>query len=176
MGQVFTEAEVRASLMFQLSKLCSLLLKAARLSTGGAEWDALVSGAIPRGLKLWQPATMGEIILLTTLPQCRRCCNLTHSLPIRAGWMCTDCIGAAGEVSGKLVEVDRIEAGVLQQGNEPVVLLVKQASGDEEVGTCGVNLRGVILCHGLPHLSHLGLPLGFLSLLKPPPIKIEVSP
>ena len=39
---------MRASLMFQLSKLCSLLLKAARLATGGAEWDALVAGAIPR--------------------------------------------------------------------------------------------------------------------------------
>ena len=42
--QVFTEAEVRASLVFQLSKLCSLTLKAARLATGGAEWDALVAG------------------------------------------------------------------------------------------------------------------------------------
>lgn len=42
--QVFTESEVRASLVFQLSKLCSLLLKAARLAVGGAEWDALVAG------------------------------------------------------------------------------------------------------------------------------------
>ena len=42
--QVFTEAEVRASLVFQLSKLCSLALKAARLATGGAAWDALVAG------------------------------------------------------------------------------------------------------------------------------------
>ena len=82
--------------------------------------------------------------------------------------MCRDCIGAAGEASGKLVEVDRIEAGAVEQGNEPVVLLVKQASGDEEVGACGVNLRGVILCHGLPHLSHLGLPLRSLTSLKNP--------
>ena len=36
---------MRASLVFQLSKLCSLTLKAARLATGGAEWDALVAGA-----------------------------------------------------------------------------------------------------------------------------------
>ena len=42
--QVFTEAEVRASLVFQLSKLSSLLLKASRLASGGAEWDALVAG------------------------------------------------------------------------------------------------------------------------------------
>lgn len=56
------------------------------------------------------------------------------------------------------MEVDAIEAGALTDTEEPVVLLVKRASGDEEVGACGVNLRGVILCHGLPHLSHLGEP------------------
>lgn len=42
--QVFTEAEVRASLVFQLSKLCSFMLKASRLATGAAPWDALVAG------------------------------------------------------------------------------------------------------------------------------------
>ena len=46
MVQVFTESEVRSSLVFQLSKLCSLLLKASRLSVGGAAWDALVAGAL----------------------------------------------------------------------------------------------------------------------------------
>ncbi|KAK9806719.1 hypothetical protein WJX72_000486 [[Myrmecia] bisecta] len=103
---VFTEAEVRASVVFQLSKLCSLLLKATRLATGGAEWDALV----------------------------------------------------AGSASGKLVEVERLEAGALAANPDgPVVLLVRSASGDEEVGALGVNLAGVILCHGLPHLSHLGV-------------------
>ena len=44
--QVFTESEVRASVVFQLSKLCSLLLKAARLTTGGGAWDALVAGQL----------------------------------------------------------------------------------------------------------------------------------
>lgn len=52
--------------------------------------------------------------------------------------------------------MDKIEPGALDEADEPVVLLVKQASGDEEIGAAGVNLRGVILCHGLPHLSHLG--------------------
>jgi phosphoglucan,water dikinase len=42
--QVFTEAEIRASVVFQLSKLVTLLLKAARLNTGGGAWDALVAG------------------------------------------------------------------------------------------------------------------------------------
>ena len=61
---------MRASLMFQLSKLCSLLLKAARLATGGAEWDALVAGAIPllpsKSGGLWHR----QIILRYTLRQC----------------------------------------------------------------------------------------------------------
>ena len=33
-------------MVFQLSKLCSLLLKAARLTTGGGAWDALVAGQL----------------------------------------------------------------------------------------------------------------------------------
>ncbi len=44
--QVFTEAEIRASVVFQLSKLVTLLLKAARLATGGGAWDALVAGTL----------------------------------------------------------------------------------------------------------------------------------
>ena len=42
--QVFTEAEIRASCVFQLSKLATLLLKAVRLTTGDAAWDAIVAG------------------------------------------------------------------------------------------------------------------------------------
>ena len=54
--------------------------------------------------------------------------------------------------------VDRLEAGALPEGSsDPVVLLVKAASGDEEVGAAGANLQGVILRHSLPHLSHLGV-------------------
>ena len=63
----------------------------------------------------------------------------------------------AGEARGRLVAVDRLEAGALPEGSsDPVVLLVKAASGDEEVGAAGANLTGVILRHSLPHLSHLG--------------------
>lgn len=105
--QVFTESEVRASVVFQLSKLCSLLLKATRLTTGGGAWDALV----------------------------------------------------AGTATGTLHQVDRIQPGALEGAapDEDVVLLVKEASGDEEVGATGLRLRGVILAHSLPHLSHLGV-------------------
>ena len=67
------------------------------------------------------------------------------------------CHVSAGEAQGRLVAVDRIEAGALPEGSsDPVILLVKAASGDEEVGAAGANLKGVILCHSLPHLSHLG--------------------
>ena len=69
-----------------------------------------------------------------------------------------------GEVVGRLMEVDRLEAGAIPEGTEdPVVLLVRSASGDEEVGAAGANLKAVILRHSLPHLSHLGALLSFAS-------------
>lgn len=66
--------------------------------------------------------------------------------------------GTAGSVTGKLVEVQRIEPGAVKtDASEDVILLVHEASGDEEVTAAGVPLRGVILAHSLPHLSHLGV-------------------
>ena len=47
MLQVFTEAEIRASVVFQLSELVNKLLKASRIAAGGADWDAMVAGACP---------------------------------------------------------------------------------------------------------------------------------
>ena len=44
MWQVFSEAEIRASVVFQLSELVNTLLKASRTAIGGSEWDALVAG------------------------------------------------------------------------------------------------------------------------------------
>ena len=62
---------------------------------------------------------------------------------------------------GRLVEAERLEPGALgMDGGEPVVLLLRGASGDEELGANGGALRGVILAHSLPHLSHLGARLG----------------
>ena len=58
---------------------------------------------------------------------------------------------------GRLVEADTLEPGTLRDvGGDGVVLLLRRASGDEEVGVAGPGLRGVILAHALPHLSHLG--------------------
>jgi len=54
--------------------------------------------------------------------------------------------------------VQRIEPGAVKsEVGEDVVLLVHEASGDEEVSATGVPLKGVILAHSLPHLSHLGV-------------------
>lgn len=39
---------------------------------------------------------------------------------------------------------------------ESVIVLLRSASGDEEVGAAGANLKGVVLTQDLPHLSHLG--------------------
>jgi len=102
--QVFTEAEVRASVVFQLSSLLAVLQKAARTAADCDEWDAIV----------------------------------------------------AGEAVGTLVEVGSMEEAKLAAGGD-TVLLVRSATGDEEVGAMGGALKGVILCHSLPHLSHLGV-------------------
>lgn len=44
--RTFTEAEIRAGVIFQVSKLCTLLLKAVRTSIGSEGWDILVPGAV----------------------------------------------------------------------------------------------------------------------------------
>jgi phosphoglucan,water dikinase len=105
--QTFTEAEVRASLVFQVSKIVSLVLKEAREALGVDAWDALVLGSC----------------------------------------------------SGTFLAVDSIYPGVVpsEYAGQDVVLLVAQATGDEEVKAAGENIRGVVLCHELPHLSHLGV-------------------
>lgn len=104
--RTYTEAEIRAGIIFQVSKLCTLLLKAVRSTLGSQGWDVLVPGA----------------------------------------------------AVGKLVQVDRISPGSLSSsGDEPVILAVRKADGDEEVAAAGSNILGVILLQELPHLSHLGV-------------------
>ncbi|XP_021907262.1 phosphoglucan, water dikinase, chloroplastic isoform X1 [Carica papaya] len=43
--RTFTEAEIRSRVIFQVSKLCTLLLKAVRSTLGSQGWDVLVPGA-----------------------------------------------------------------------------------------------------------------------------------
>ncbi|GLU18569.1 hypothetical protein SLE2022_348620 [Rubroshorea leprosula] len=42
--RTYTEAEIRAGVIFQVSKLCTLLLKAVRTTLGSQGWDILVPG------------------------------------------------------------------------------------------------------------------------------------
>lgn len=101
---VFTEAEVRASVVFQLSGLLSVLQGAARIAAGSDAWDAIVGGS-----------GVGELIEADTLEE------------------------AEARVKG------------------PSVVVLRQATGDEDVSGCDGALQGLILCHSLPHLSHLGV-------------------
>jgi len=103
-ARVFTESEVRASIMLQAARLCALLVPACRRVMGASAWDAVV----------------------------------------------------AGTARGKLLALERITPEALASIREDVVLLVAAAEGDEEVAWEGRHVRGVILCHELPHLSHLG--------------------
>ncbi|XP_031475207.1 phosphoglucan, water dikinase, chloroplastic isoform X1 [Nymphaea colorata] len=42
--KTYTEAEIRAGVIFQVSKMCSFLLKALRMTLGTQGWDVLVAG------------------------------------------------------------------------------------------------------------------------------------
>ncbi|ESQ32164.1 hypothetical protein EUTSA_v10003634mg [Eutrema salsugineum] len=43
--RTYTEAEIRAGIIFQISKLCTVLLKAVRNSLGSEGWDVIVPGS-----------------------------------------------------------------------------------------------------------------------------------
>ncbi|KAK3204499.1 hypothetical protein Dsin_018545 [Dipteronia sinensis] len=104
--RTYTEAEIRAGVVFQVSKLCTLLLKAIRSILGSQGWDVLVPG----------------------------------------------------DALGKLVQVESIIPGSLPPSmEEPIILVVNKADGDEEVTAAGSNIVAVILLQELPHLSHLGV-------------------
>ncbi|KAL5711600.1 phosphoglucan, water dikinase [Ranunculus cassubicifolius] len=70
--RTYTEAEIRASVIFQVSKICTVLLKAARNVLGSQGWDVLVPGDAVGTLiqvesiggESLQPSTLGPIILV----------------------------------------------------------------------------------------------------------------
>ncbi|RDX98549.1 Phosphoglucan, water dikinase, chloroplastic, partial [Mucuna pruriens] len=69
-----------------------------------------------------------------------------------------------GAALGKLVQVERIVPGSLPSSVEgPIILVVSKADGDEEVTAAGSNIVGVILQQELPHLSHLGEKVVFVT-------------
>lgn len=119
----FAEAEVRASVAFQLSRLLALLQRAARVAVaagggGGGASSAFVSE--------WEPIV-------------------------------------AGTARGVLVDAPSLESEAARRAiadaaakGTGVVLLLRQATGDEELAASS-SLRGIALAQPLPHLSHLGV-------------------
>lgn len=96
-------------MIFQVSKLCTLLLKAIRRVIGSQGWDVLVSGA-----------AVGTLVQVC--PRWERKPKL---------FFVTSCYMP---VHGFLVQVDRINSGSLPSSvSGPVILMVKRADGDEEV-------------------------------------------
>ena len=57
-----------------------------------------------------------------------------------------------GEASGRLVSCATLPA--LPRHNQSVIVLLDTAEGDEEIPP---NIRGILLAHPIPHLSHLGV-------------------
>ena len=65
-----------------------------------------------------------------------------------------------GICKGTLVEVNELTPEAISnvtRDNSNVIVAVKKASGDEELVSLGDKLKGVILLHEIPHLSHLGV-------------------
>ncbi len=60
---------------------------------------------------------------------------------------------AAGQVSGKLVFAEKLDA-FEPQGEGPAIIMAARADGEEDIPR---NAAGIILGHPLPHLSHLGV-------------------
>uniref|UniRef100_A0A7R9VQR9 CBM20 domain-containing protein n=2 Tax=Chlamydomonas euryale TaxID=1486919 RepID=A0A7R9VQR9_9CHLO len=87
---------------------------------------------------------------------------LSKALRIAAGQSSWDGL-VTGEAVGKLYEVDRltpdtIDALSKEHSGGMLLLLVKEADGDEELGPLvPLGLRGVVLCQEMAHLSHLGV-------------------
>ena len=59
----------------------------------------------------------------------------------------------SGRASGKLRVLDSID-NLARGSKEPALVLLKSAAGDEEIPG---QVTGIVLCHELPHLSHLSV-------------------
>jgi phosphoglucan,water dikinase len=57
-----------------------------------------------------------------------------------------------GESSGRLIKCATLQA--LSKRDQSVIVLLESAEGDEEIPA---NIRGILLAHPIPHLSHLGV-------------------
>jgi phosphoglucan,water dikinase len=59
----------------------------------------------------------------------------------------------SGQAVGRLEVSDTLEE-LADDGSEPVIAVLKKAEGDEEIPKV---VRGIVLAHEIPHLSHLGV-------------------
>ncbi|GAB2297440.1 Phosphoglucan, water dikinase, chloroplastic, partial [Dionaea muscipula] len=59
--RTYTEAEIHAGVIFQVSKLCSLLLKAVRRTLTSQGWDVLVPGAILGAIPMMRLCYIGGL-------------------------------------------------------------------------------------------------------------------
>ncbi|XP_068665304.1 phosphoglucan, water dikinase, chloroplastic isoform X2 [Aristolochia californica] len=64
----YTEAEIRAGVIFQVSKLCTLLLKSVRNILGSEGWDVLVPGAVEGTVLLVESIVLGSLPSSTAGP------------------------------------------------------------------------------------------------------------
>ena len=99
--RVFCEAEIQSHLVFQLSKMASLLLRRLREALDLPGWDILVSG----------------------------------------------------QAEGRVKVLDQLEQ-LRENGADSVIAVLNKVEGDEEIPK---TVRGILVAHEIPHLSHLGV-------------------
>ncbi|KXZ48402.1 hypothetical protein GPECTOR_28g809 [Gonium pectorale] len=154
------------------NKECALRAKASleralRVATeyGEAVSEVYGSTAATLGSALGLPEHMGavfaesEVRSSVAFQVSKLAAMLARALRTAAGQEPWDVL-VPGEATGVLREVASLEAAELSSpsaSDEGVVLVVRRASGDEELGPLGSRLRGVVLLQELPHLSHLGV-------------------
>lgn len=114
---VYSEADVRSSMAFQVSRLVSDLLEAIYLNLG---------------------TTRGVDVVVAPAPGERLIGVLTH-------------VTTLSTIHRAFVDYPA--------SNRPVIVLVDTVSGDEDVGTLcsSYGIRGIIVMHEVPHLSHLSI-------------------
>jgi phosphoglucan,water dikinase len=94
----------------------------------------------------------------TSFPLSQLCQHLSRCCASSMGGDGSECL-VGGDAVGTLVRLLRIAPGCLDGvgGEEPFVLLLDSADGDEELSTLGRPVVAVLLLQQLPHLSHLAV-------------------
>ncbi|EPR59823.1 pyruvate phosphate dikinase, pep/pyruvate binding domain-containing protein [Toxoplasma gondii GT1] len=167
--RVFSEAVVRSSVVFQISKLCRALLRGIQVRLNLQPYDTLVAGK-----------AVGSLLFFDTLEEAvLHCIRRSHSasslrasgLPLGAA-----CSSPESEKNSQQLEPSTPNVKLTLLGEEkktvtekakevfadspPIILAARCASGDEEIaGLDGPNARvvAIVVGHDLPILSHLGV-------------------